>query len=109
MPVNLYDDRKISLRRPHGNGNLDIEGASYTRRKANVTDALVLVQPRKTRPCLNERLLMGRKEINQTKCPNTDRILIKKIMSMYSKTNVLNKASLNYHAYAEYCIMVTST
>ena len=28
---------------------------------------LVLVQPRKTRPCLTERLLMGRKESNQMK------------------------------------------
>ena len=28
--------------------------------------SLVLVQPRKTRPCLIERLLMGRKESNQT-------------------------------------------
>ena len=27
---------------------------------------LVLVQPRKTRPCLTERLLMGRKESNRT-------------------------------------------
>ena len=27
--------------------------------------AVVLVQPRKTRPCLTERLLMGRKETNQ--------------------------------------------
>ena len=26
-----------------------------------------MVQPRKTRPCLTERLLMGRKESNQTK------------------------------------------
>ena len=40
MPVNPYDDRKVSLRRPHGNGVLDIVGASYTRRKANVTEAL---------------------------------------------------------------------
>ena len=24
MPVNPYDDRKVSLRRPHGNGDLDI-------------------------------------------------------------------------------------
>ena len=29
--------------------------------------SLVLVQPRKTRPCLTERLLMGRKESNQIK------------------------------------------
>ena len=39
MPVNPYDDRKVSLRRPHGNGNLDIVRASYTCRKANVTEA----------------------------------------------------------------------
>ena len=41
MPVNPYDDRKVSLRRPHGKGDLDIVGASYTRRKANVTKALI--------------------------------------------------------------------
>ena len=41
MPVNPYDDRKVSLRRPHGNDVLDIVGASYTRRKANVTEALL--------------------------------------------------------------------
>ena len=42
MPVNPYDDRKVSLRRPHGNGDLDNVRASYTRRKANVTEALYL-------------------------------------------------------------------
>ena len=42
MPVNPYNDRKISLRRPHGNGDLDIVRASYTHRKANVTEALVV-------------------------------------------------------------------
>ena len=48
MPVNPYDDRKVSLRRPHGNGDLDIVRASYTRRKANastnveVRDALLV-------------------------------------------------------------------
>ena len=40
MLVNPYDDRKVSLRRPHGKGDFDIKGASYTRRKANVTEAL---------------------------------------------------------------------
>ena len=49
MPVNPYDDSKVSLRRLHGNGDLDIVRASYTRRKANVTEALALVQPRKTK------------------------------------------------------------
>ena len=43
MPVNPYDDRKITLRRPHGNGDLDIVRTSYTRRKANVTEALGLI------------------------------------------------------------------
>ena len=38
MLVNSYDDCKVSLRRPHGNGDLDIVLASYTRRKANVTE-----------------------------------------------------------------------
>ena len=32
----------------------------------NVNPSLVLVQPRKTRPFITERLLMGRKESNQT-------------------------------------------
>ena len=34
----------------------------------NISPSLVLVQPRKTRPFITERLLMGRKESNQTKC-----------------------------------------
>ena len=33
----------------------------------NIYPSLVLVQPRKTRPYITERLLMGRKESNQTK------------------------------------------
>ena len=39
MPVNPYHDHMVSLRRPHGNGDLDILRASYTRRKANITEA----------------------------------------------------------------------
>ena len=71
LPVNPYDDSKVTLRRPHGNGDLDIVRTSYTRRKANVTEALVLVQPRKTRPFITERLLMGRRESNQTNKNNS--------------------------------------
>ena len=37
----------------------------------NITPSLVLVQPRKTRPFKTERLLMGRKESNQTKTKPT--------------------------------------
>ena len=39
MPVNPYDDRKVSLRRLQGNGDLDMVGAWYPRRKVNVTKA----------------------------------------------------------------------
>ena len=37
----------------------------------NINPSLVLVQPRKTRPFITERLLMGRKESNQTNQTNT--------------------------------------
>ena len=33
----------------------------------NINPSLVLIQPRKTRPFITERLMMGRKESNQTK------------------------------------------
>ena len=33
----------------------------------NINPSLIMVQPRKTRPFITERLLMGRKESNQTK------------------------------------------
>ena len=36
-------------------------------RRQCINPSLVLVQPRKTRPYITERLLMGRKESNQTK------------------------------------------
>ena len=32
----------------------------------HINPSLVLVQPRKTRPYITERLLMGRKDLNQT-------------------------------------------
>ena len=36
----------------------------------NINPSLVVVQPRKTRPFITERLLMGRKESNQTNKQN---------------------------------------
>ena len=42
-------------------------GSSLTGITALWSLSLVLVQPRKTRPCLTERLLMERKESNQIK------------------------------------------
>ena len=40
----------------------------------NINPSLVLVQPRKTRPFITERLLMGRKELNQTNKQSDDKI-----------------------------------
>ena len=59
----------------------------------NINPSLVLVQPRKTRPLITERLLMGRKESNQTNnqinihsslCKTTT---LKKTKNLFSKTN----------------------
>ena len=44
----------------------------------NINPSLVLVQPRKTRPFITERLLMGRKESN------------KKNLSVGSTSNIVN-------------------
>ena len=41
--------------------------ALWSMSKTHLFPSLVLVQHRKTRPYINERLLMGRKESNQTK------------------------------------------
>ena len=52
----------------------------------HIYPSLVLVQPRKTRPYITERLLMGRKESNQTfkpSCFNKVTILWKKVWLCY--------------------------
>ena len=53
MPVNPYNDHKVSLQRPHGNSDLYIVRASYTRRKANVTKALRLFRSENARSKIN--------------------------------------------------------
>ena len=47
-------------------GDRGAAGSSLTGKNNNINPSLVLVQPRKTRPFVTERLLMGRKESNQT-------------------------------------------
>ena len=42
----------------------------------HIYPSLVLVQPRKTGPCLTERLLMGRKESDQIKVKGASTILL---------------------------------
>ena len=50
----------------------------------HIYPSLVLVEPRRTRPCITERLLMGRKESNQTKS---------KVMSILITGNILHESS----------------
>ena len=56
----------------------------------HIYPCLVLVQPRKTRPCLTERLLMGGKESNQTKQTNKQKSKYRPLVkSAYQKINDL--------------------
>ena len=50
----------------------------------NINPSLVLVEPRKTYPFITERLLMGRKESNQTNKQNQQDILIFRRHIQYS-------------------------
>ena len=53
--------------RPKGRGFESHRRHCVVSLSKNINPSLVLVQPRKTRPFITERLLMGRKESNQTK------------------------------------------
>ena len=48
----------------------------------HIYPSLVLVQPKKTRPCLTERLLIGRKESNQ---PTKQTTVLKKTLKILFK------------------------
>ena len=52
--------------RPNGRGFEPHRRHCVVSLSKNINPSLVLVQPRKTRPFITERLLMGRKESNQT-------------------------------------------
>ena len=52
--------------RPKGRGFEPHQRQCVVSLSKNIIPSLVLVQPRKTRPFITERLLMGRKESNQT-------------------------------------------
>ena len=56
----------------------------------NINPSLVLVQPRKTRPFITERLLMGRKESNQTNNQSSEDGIFMNY-SLYLGKSVLNR------------------
>ena len=61
----------------------------------NINPSVVLVQPRKTRPYITERLLMGRKESNQTN--KSDSFIEDMVEVKYSQhyLKLVDAASLN--------------
>ena len=59
--------------RPRDRGFVPLRRHCVVSLSMNNNPSLVLVQPRKTRPYITERLLMGRKESNQTKTKQTER------------------------------------
>ena len=58
---------KVLDSRPKGRGFEPRQRNYVVSLSKNINPSLVLVQPRKTCPYITERLLMGRKESNQTK------------------------------------------
>ena len=55
------------LTRDRGVGGSSLTGVTALwSLRMNINPSLVLIQPKKTRPYITERLLMGRKESNQT-------------------------------------------
>ena len=57
---------RVLASRPKGRGFEPHRRHCVVSLSKNINPCLVLVQPRKTRPFITERLLMGRKESNQT-------------------------------------------
>ena len=66
MGAQLLSGRALDSR-PKGRGFEPHRRHCVVSLSKNINPSLVLVQPRKTRPFITERLLMGRKESNQTK------------------------------------------
>ena len=67
----------------------------------HIHPSLVLVHPRKTRPCLTERLLMGRKKSNQTKYELVRDISVHKAYAQMPLSNIHAKASNNVRIESE--------
>ena len=62
--------------RPNGRGFEPHQRHCVVSLSKNINPSLVLVQPRKTRPFITERLLMGRKESKQTKNKSKSTIIV---------------------------------
>ena len=74
--------------RPRGRGFEPHRHHCVVSLSQNINPSLVLVQPRKTRPFITERLLMGRKESNQTNKQNKLNFSVCKELGIHSKDPV---------------------
>ena len=82
MGAQWFSGRVLDLR-PRGPGFKPHRRHCVVSLSKNINPSLVLVQPRKTRLFITERLLMGRKEPNLTnKQTNSDNVNFEKSKSM---------------------------
>ena len=87
----LWLSGRVLDSRPRGRGSEPHRRHCVVSLSKNINSSLVLVQPRKTRPFITEKLLMGRKESNQTK-------YFDQILYTNSKTNSQHYLTTNIRA-----------
>ena len=76
--------------RPRGRGFESNRRHCVVSLSKNINPSLVLVQPRKTRPFITERLLMGRKESNQTNKTNQSILVFASRHQIMSNASIVN-------------------
>ena len=81
--------------RPKGRGFEPHQRHCVMSLSKNINPSLVLVQPRKTRPFITERLLMGRKESNQTN--KTKTALVSNAFVKGKHLSFIHKQGANFH------------
>ena len=72
MAISRERSGRVLDSRPKGRGFEPHRRHCVVSLSKNINPSLVLVQPRKTRPFITERLLMGRKESNKKNKKKTD-------------------------------------
>ena len=98
--------------RPRGRGFEPHQRHCVVSLSKNINPSLVLVQPRKTRPFITERLLMGHKESNQTKQippppPKTGSLVLRPIWTLISENLTLlyaNNKGTGQTALSDQCL-----
>ena len=89
--------------RPRGRGFEPHRHRCVVSLSKNINPSLVLVQPRKTCPFIIERLLMGRKDSNQTKTSAAYIVQVHFRLDFFMETNNMNP---NLHGRQSKCLFV---